>query len=67
MGNKQIINHSQKEQISDISFHTLHTDAALLCVGVFFMNGNIFNTKYWEIYISFLFCCRHNCDGMKQE
>lgn len=36
MGNKQIINHSQKEQIFDISFHTLHIVAALLRVEVFF-------------------------------
>lgn len=36
MGKKQIIHHIQKEQIFDISFHTLHIVTALLCVGDFF-------------------------------
>lgn len=35
-GNKQIVNHSQKEQIFDIPFHTLHIVTALLRVGDFF-------------------------------
>lgn len=43
MENKQIINHSQKEQIFDISFHTLHIATALLCVGDFFI--------WMEIYL----------------